>query len=89
MVYIVSYDLQEPEKKYEELLAKIKEASAWAKLGGSAYLIVSDKTPVELRNEYRNVLDDNDKIYVGTVNPPAAGYGMPKDVSDWILKNVK
>lgn len=89
MIYIVSYDLSEPGQRYDELVNKIKEADAWARLGGSAYLVKSDKSAADLRNKYRTVMDDNDKIYVGVVTAPAAWYGMPKDVSDWIVNNVK
>ncbi|MBO7415996.1 MAG: hypothetical protein J6U22_05415 [Bacteroidaceae bacterium] len=89
MVYIVSYDLSEPGQKYETLIGKIKESLAWARLGQSAYLVESEQSAVELRNYYRNELDNNDKIYVGKVCAPAAWFGMPKDVTDWILEKVK
>lgn len=89
MIYIVSYDLMNPGQRYDELISKIKESQAWARLGGSAYLVNSDKSPVDLRNYYKSCLDENDKIYVGKVSAPAAWHGMPKDVTDWILSKMK
>lgn len=44
MIYIVSYDLVVPGQKYDELLSLIKSERAWARLGGSAYLVDSDVT---------------------------------------------
>lgn len=89
MIYIISYDLSEPGQRYEELIGKIKESNAWAKLGESAYMVDSDKTPIELRDDYRTVLDSNDKLYVGRVYAPAAWYGMPNEVSEWILTKLE
>lgn len=89
MIYIVSYDLSEPGQNYDSLIEKIKESDAWAKLGGSAYLVESVKDAKELRDEYKVLLDSNDKLYVGKVDAPAAWTGMPQDVTKWILEKLK
>ena len=88
MIYIVSYDLIEPGQKYEELIELIKQDGKWARLGGSAYLVVSDATAVELRERYKEALNGNDKLYVGRVSTPAAWYGMPESVSKWIKEEL-
>ena len=84
MIYIVSYDLLEPGQNYDNLIEKIKESGSWAKLGGSAYLVDSTKSAVELRDEYKTFLNSNDKLYVGRIEAPAAWTGMPQDVTQWI-----
>ena len=89
MIYIVSYDLSNSGQRYDELISKIKESPAWARLGGSAYLVESDKSATDLRNNYKSCLDENDKIYVGRVSAPAAWSGMPHDVSDWIISKLR
>lgn len=89
MIYIVSYDLSEPGQNYDALIEKIKESDAWARLGGSSYLVESTKDAKELRDEYKTLLDSNDKLYVGKVEAPAAWTGMPTDVSTWILEKLK
>lgn len=48
----------------------------------------SEKTAVELRDKYCECLDSNDKIYVGKITAPAAWFGMPKDVTEWIKEKV-
>lgn len=35
MVYIVSYDLVEPGRRYEDLINRIKQEKVWARLGES------------------------------------------------------
>jgi len=87
-VLIVSYDLSNPGQNYEMLLQRIKSYESWARLGGSAYLIATEATPVTVRDYLNEALDYNDKIYVGVVATPAAWVGMPEDVSKWIQANV-
>lgn len=87
-VLIVSYDLRNPGRNYENLLQRIKQYS-WASLGGSAYLIRSDSAPTQLRDYFAQVLDANDKIYVGVAPAPSAWQGLPDDVSNWIQANQR
>lgn len=88
-VLMISYDLVNPGQNYEPLLKRIKAYPGWARLGGSAYLISTDATPVQVRDNLAQVLDPNDKLYVGVAVAPAAWRGMPEDVSKWILANQK
>lgn len=86
--YIISYDLSNPGRNYEDLLKRIKSYHSWARLGGSAYVIKTEKTYVEIRDDLMKSLDENDKLFVGTVNAPAAWIGLAKDVSDWLRDNL-
>lgn len=88
-VLIVSYDLVNPGQNYEKLIQKIKSHTSWARLGGSAYLILTSNTPVQVRDFLAPSLDANDKLYVGVAPAPAAWQGLPNDVANWILKNQK
>lgn len=88
-VLIVSYDLVNPGQNYERLIKLIKQSGSWARLGGSAYLILTASTPVEIRDKLMAALDSNDKLFVGTAPAPAAWAGVPDDVSNWILANQK
>ena len=86
-ILIVSYDLTNPGKNYEALVKKIKSYSTWARLGGSAYLIKTDETPVQVRDDLTQALDTNDKLFVVVASRPSAWIGMPEDVAKWILEN--
>ncbi len=88
-VIIVSYDLDAPGKSYEPLLQRIKSYKGWARLGGSAYLILTDQTPVQVRDHLSEALDSNDKLFVGAAPAPSAWRGMPDEVSNWIQANQK
>jgi hypothetical protein len=87
--YIISYDLHQPGQNYEELLKRIKSYSGWARLGGSAYVILTDKGHAEIRDYLKAVLDKNDKIFVGKVSAPAAWFGLGTDVSNWLIDKLK
>jgi len=84
---IVSYDLHKPEKNYDALIKKIRSYGSWAKLGGSAYLVITGQTVVQVRDNLATVLDDDDDLFVGTCPVPSAWKGLPEDVSKWILEN--
>lgn len=88
-VLVVSYDLVNPGRNYEALIKLIKAYGSWARLGGSAYLIFTDQTPVQVRDALVAVLDTNDKLFVGTAPAPSAWYGLPDDVSNWIHANQR
>ncbi len=88
-VLIVSYDLVNPGQNYERLAKLIKAYASWARLGGSAYLIYTDATPVQVRDHLAQALDQNDKLYVAVSPAPSAWRGMPEDVSKWIHENQK
>ena len=88
-VLIISYDLVNPGQDHKKLLQLIKSYSGWARLGGSAYLISTNSSPKSVRDHLVTALDRNDKIYIGVATAPAAWYGMPDDVSKWILANQK
>lgn len=89
MVYIVSYDLKAPTQRYDDLIKKIKSYPNWAFLGGSAYLIETNETHVQVRDNLNNALDGNDQLFVGKVSAPAAWHGLSKEVSDWIIAKLQ
>lgn len=76
MIYKVTYDLIESGKRYEKLVNIIKGEPAWVRLGGSSYLVDSDKTALELRDRYKIALDANDHLYIGVVKVPVAWAGI-------------
>ena len=87
--YIVTYDLSAPGRNYEEVHKAIKGHSGWAMLGGSAYVVLTDKSVVEVRDAIAAKLDSNDKLFVGVINAPAAWIGLTDEVSDWLKNNLK
>lgn len=86
--YIISYDLKNPGRNYEALLQRIKSYSGWARLGGSAYIIISADSAANIRDNLMAVIDNNDKIFVGVINAPAAWRGLGDEVSQWLRNNL-
>lgn len=89
MVYIISYDLQAPTQRYEELITRIKTYPNWACLGGSAYLIETNDTHVQVRDNLGQVVDGNDKLFVAKVSAPAAWQGYSQEITDWIKAKLQ
>ncbi|MBI3880796.1 MAG: SinR family protein [Verrucomicrobia bacterium] len=84
---IISYDLHKPLQNYDQLIQKIRAYGNWAKLGGSAYLIVTGQTPSAVRDNLMTALDSNDVLFVSTCPVPSAWKGLPEEVAKWILEN--
>lgn len=62
--YIVSYDLRNPGRNYEDLYERLKSYRKWAKLTESTWAIVTENSVVEVRDHLKYVLDGNDRIFV-------------------------
>ena len=86
-VLIISYELKAPALNKERLLQKIKAYGTWARLSGSAYLIVTAATPVAVRDSLGTTLGGGDRLFVGESPAPSAWKGISVEVSQWILRN--
>ena len=86
--YIISYDLSKPGRNYDSLIQRIKSYGSWARLGGSAYIIQSIDSAVDVRNYLTEVLDGNDSLFVGAISAPAAWSGLGEEVSNWIINTL-
>lgn len=89
MLYIVSYDLKPPTQRYVELRNKIKEYPSWAVLGESVFLIETNLTAAEVRDELGEFIDGNDRIFVGKISAPAAWKGYSEEITNWIKTKFK
>jgi len=88
-LYIVTYDLFSPGKNQESIINKIKTFTSWARLGGSSYLLFTEKTHIEIRDLLHGDLDINDKLYVGLMGNSAAWSGLGDEVGKWIIEKQK
>jgi hypothetical protein len=88
-VVVINYDLVNPGRNYEALIKRIKAYKNWARLGGSAYLILTAHTPEQVRDYLGKVIDAGDKLWVGVAPAPSAWQGLPEEVANWILANQR
>jgi hypothetical protein len=86
---LIFYDLTDPSQNREGLIQKIKQYATWARLGNGAYLIVTDKNPVAVRDHLYAGLTANDRLFVSVAPAPSAWRGLPETVSKWLLANQK
>jgi len=85
--YLISYDLAEPGRDYAALEKAIQKYGAYCHLQKSVWLIVSEADAAAIRDNLRQYLDENDKIFVAKTSAPAAwsnNYG--NDFTAWLQK---
>lgn len=62
-VILITYDLNSPGQKYEEIIEAIKSNSrSWCSYWKSSYLIKTNLSPDQFVNKISHLLDNNDKL---------------------------
>jgi hypothetical protein len=83
---LVTYDLNNPGKDYNDLLKTI-DCYSWARLSESSYAIKTEQSPQQVFDRLKPFLDQNDYLYVINLKMPYIGFGL-KEVNDWLNKNL-
>ncbi len=88
-VYLVSYDLGQPETSadYKKLITKLQSYPAWCKPEYSLWLIQTSDSVTSVRDALVELVDSNDKILVIKVGGTNwASFNLGSEVNEW-LKN--
>lgn len=85
--YVVTYDLSQPGRNYEDLYKLIKAYGTWAKITESSWAIKTEQDSKQIRDNLKSALDSNDTILVGRLGA-CAWMGLSKKVSDWLQTNI-
>lgn len=86
---LVGYDLHKPRANYEGLEAKLKGLGAWWHHLDSTWLVKTELTPVQLRDELKPLIEEADQLLVIDVSgKPAAWYGFAERGSQWIKQQL-
>jgi hypothetical protein len=86
---LVGYDLNKPGQEYEELWEKLKGFGAWWHHLDSTWLIKTNLSPVQVRDDLKKVIDSGDELLVIDVTARAwAGTGFPSRAYDWLRDNL-
>ena len=88
-IYIVGYDLNKPGQDYTDLTNALKAYATWWHNLDSTWIIETNDTPVQVRDNLAQYLDKNDELLVAVIKAPAAWKGFNKNVSDWLLNHLK
>ena len=86
--FIVSYDLCQPGRNYDELYATLKSFHNWGKLTESTWAVVSQLTAVEIRDLLMRYIDSNDRLIVVKGGQSAAWNRMLAK-NQWLIDNLK
>lgn len=87
--YLVTYDLTGPDRDYEKLFTKLRSYTGWAKVLESVWIISSPLAASGLFSEISPFIDSDDKLFVvKTVRDASWTDNIPKDVADWLQKNL-
>ena len=83
MLYLISYDLYAPGKNYTPLICAIHAYCDWAKIGQSCWLIRSESTATQIRDNLGTYLDINDTLFVCSIDSWAS-QNFCDDVIAWL-----
>ena len=71
---IIEYDLRQPDRDYDALYKAIKDYGTWAHVTESTWLIKTDETCVQVGDKLLELMDSNDRLFVGELTGNAAWY---------------
>ena len=87
MIYSISYDLRQPGRNYDDLYDTIKSAPSWAHAMDSLWFISTNESVDVWSTRLRQVIDDNDWLFVVDITgQPRQGW-MKKSIWEWINKH--
>ena len=72
MCKLITYDLVKPETDYEDLISAIKKYPDWCKVQKSVWLISSGDDCETIRDNLKQHMDNNDRIFVSALTGEAA-----------------
>lgn len=88
--FVISYDLQRPDQDCAALAAAIKELGRWWHHLDSTWLVVSDRSAVEVRDALRGHLDGGDELLIIDVTgQPRAWHGFSDRGARWLTERYE
>lgn len=87
--YMLTYDLNSPGQKYEELRNVIKEeiSNGYCNYWKSSFLFRSALTPSEILDKLKPYLDSGDKLFFAEITDNHQGW-LTKSQWDFINQNI-
>ena len=86
---LIGYDLNAPGKDYSKLIEQIKAVGAWWHHLDSTWLVKTNKTASQLRDDLGAFVDADDELLIIDVSGDFwATKGIAKSGSDWLHNNL-
>lgn len=87
--YIVVYQLENSVNDYSKISEKLKAYSGWAKPFDRTWLIRTDKTAVEIRDELASAIERRGSIMVIKISDASWATSLvQRSINDWMHENV-
>lgn len=86
--YLIGYDLNKTGQDYETLIEQIKKLGTWWHYLDSMWIIKSDLTAVQIRDNLKSYIDSNDELLVAKLSGEAAWTGFNDECSNWLKNNL-
>lgn len=86
MIFSISYDLRKPGTNYDALYDVIKSANGWAHAMDSLWFISTSDSVKTWSEKIRQVIDDNDWLFIVDITGQDRQGWMKNDVWDWLNK---
>jgi hypothetical protein len=85
-IYMIAYDLHDPEgDNYDKLFTALEAMGSgyWDCLD-STWLVITDKTAIQIRDELKPCLRDSDRLLIMRYGEDAAWLGFEDDCQTWL-----
>ena len=86
--YMIGYDLNKKGQDYRSLIDAIKSYGTYWSCLDSAWIIITTKSAIEIRNHLQQFIDSNDELLVVALTGEAAWIGFDAQCSDWLMSNL-
>ncbi|MDO6632786.1 CRISPR-associated protein Cas2 [Bacillus thuringiensis] len=85
---LITYDLIGPNRDYEKISKKIETYPNHSHILESVWIVKSDTSSKEIRDNLKTALDDNDKLFVSKLTGECAWRKIDEPASQWILDHA-
>lgn len=86
-VYQISYDLRK-QRNYEALYKRIKNLGSWCRTLESSWVIASQYTATQIRDDLKLALDRDDGLLITRLQGEAAWMGLDTKISQWLKQQL-
>ena len=86
--FMISYDLIGPNRDYSKLFEAIKAYGFWAKINESLWIIKTNDTSVNIRDNLKQAMDNNDTLFVAKLTGDGAWNNLSSEISNWLKNNL-
>lgn len=82
--YIVNYDLNKHGQNYNCIVKKLESYSTYWHMQGSGWILITNDSAKQIRNNLKPCLDSNDELFVAKLSGEAAWAGYNSDITEWL-----